>query len=52
MDDRIKCKYPWSIFYVYEDEILVGERVSTLSDCLGCDECETCDEGHCLITEK
>ena len=55
MADRKKCDYPMSEFYIYEDEVPDGTRVSTCEDCITCDgmgedSCE--DSRHCLITEK
>ena len=40
-----------SAFYIYEDEIPKGERVSTPEDCEKCDD-EDCDVRHCLITDN
>ncbi len=50
---RKKCSYPMSEFYIYEDEIGEGERVSTIKDCDNCDgfHGDGCHEKHCLITE-
>ncbi len=48
---RIRCKYPMSQFYNYEDEIPKGTRVSTSEDCERC-ELENCNDGkHCLISD-
>lgn len=49
MKKRKQCEYPWSLFYIYEDEIPEGERVSTEKDCEECEDSETCDCKHCLI---
>jgi hypothetical protein len=59
MSNRIKCKYPMSEFYVYEDEIPPNTRVSSNADCKGCygfnnDNCDgfKCSNSEfCLITE-
>jgi hypothetical protein len=52
-DERKKCKYPMSQFYIYEDEVPDGTRVCTPEDCVGCDEMPGCEDvKHCLITEE
>jgi len=52
--ERKRCSYPMSDFYIYEDEVIAGERVSTIEDCKGCDifENDCCDDKHCLIIES
>ena len=46
---RVRCDYPFSLFYIYKDEIPEGVRVSDPDkDCPECDE-EECDLRHCLI---
>ena len=47
---RELCKYPMSEFYIYEDEVPEGTRVSTPEECEKCDD-EDCDVKHCLIQE-
>jgi len=34
---RQKCKYPMSEFYIFEDEVPDGYRISTPDDCIGCE---------------
>ena len=51
-DERKKCKFPMSKFYIYEDEVPKNERVSTVEDCIKCDYMASCgDTKHCLISE-
>jgi hypothetical protein len=53
-EERKKCKYPMSEFYIYEDEVPPNTRVSTPEDCEKCDGMgEDCceDAKFCLITE-
>ena len=55
MAKRKLCKFPMSQFYIYEDEVPEGSRVSTASDCIICDgmaECIDADTTHCIIDEK
>jgi len=47
---RKQCSYPMSEFYIYEDEVPAGMRISTPEECESCDE--ECDVKHCLIWEK
>ena len=47
--DRIPCDYPMNKFHNFEDEVLKGERVSTIKDCETCKD--ECDLRHCLIQE-
>ena len=51
--ERKKCKYPMSKFYIYEDEVPKGTRVSTEKDCKECDFriCEADNSKFCLIWE-
>jgi len=56
--ERKRCSYPMSKFYIYEDEVPAGTRVSTPEDCENCDglidgDGENCceDEPCCLIQE-
>ena len=50
--EQKKCKYPMSQFYIYEDDVPEGTRVSTIKDCIECDDIEFCqDATHCLIQE-
>jgi len=55
---RVRCPYPMSEFYTYEDEVPKGTRVSFPEDCDGCDgltdgdgnnSCE--DSKHCLMED-
>ena len=47
--ERIRCKYPMSKFHNFEDEVLKGEKVSTLEDCEDC--AKDCGKLHCLIAD-
>jgi len=47
--ERKKCQYPWSLFYIYEDEIPQGTTLSTPEDCAECDCADDCDTGWCLF---
>ena len=49
--ERIKCKYPMSLFYNYKDEVTPNTRVSTFDDCKRCEEMDCCI-AHCLIKGK
>ncbi len=49
-DERKLCVFPMSLFYIYEDEIPAGTRVSTPEECESCDETD-CDVKFCLIGE-
>lgn len=52
MNDRKRCIYPMSEFYIYEDEVPKGTRVSTPEDCEDCDGMNGCEDSkHCLIEE-
>jgi len=48
--ERKECIFPMSLFYIYEDEIPAGTRVSTPEECEVCDETD-CDVKFCLIQE-
>ena len=50
--ERKRCSYPMSKFYIYEDEVPDGERVSTPEDCEKCDDDCCQDEKYCLISES
>jgi len=47
--DRKPCDYPMNKFHNFEDEVLKGERVSTIKDCEVCENER--DLRHCLIQE-
>ena len=52
---RVKCSYPMSLFYTYEDEVPDGTKVSTPEDCEKCDgfENDACEGSrHCLIIDS
>ena len=50
--ERKRCTYPMSLFYIYEDEVPRGVRVSTSEDCEDCEDMKDCEDSkHCLITE-
>lgn len=46
--ERVRCDYPMSQFYIYKDEVLPNEVVSTTEDCKVCEE-EICDVNYCLM---
>ena len=48
---RKLCSYPMSEFYIYEDEVPEGTRLSTPDDCETCDFviCGCHDSKFCLI---
>lgn len=50
---RIKCAYPMSEFYIYQDEVPDNVRVSTPEDCEKCEEMKGCEDSkHCLFEES
>lgn len=51
--DRVPCTYPMNEFYNFEDEVPDDTRVSTVDDCLGCNDmdCAKSDAKYCLIGE-
>ena len=51
--DRVRCSYPMSEFYIFEDEVPKDARVSTSEDCIKCDEKRGCgDSKHCLFEDS
>ena len=51
-DERKKCKFPMSKFYIYEDEVPKNVRVTTVEDCIKCDDMASCgDTKHCLVSD-
>jgi len=49
-EDRVRCTYPMSNFYNFEDEVPAGTRVSTTADCEACSD--ECGLRYCLFQDE